>query len=624
MRTVPVSPQTLRPRAFLSMLLSIALFAALFAVLFASPALLHGQSAPVPNAPAPAAALPDAEPPAAVPPAAVLSSSALPDAPAPAPSQAEPQSESAAGNSVDNSAANSTAPDGITADSAATGAAAEPPAQRDDAASWLVASARPSETNSESAYEPAEPGVHIDLDRLFDRMDRPAAVSGYSVVNGQMQATPEHYHWKGLWWESFAFFGVENTQRLFADSYFRVLTADKPFWHDYIASVKQWNWRRWDDGDDILVAWIAHPMQGSVTEFIERQNSPWQRNVRINDGRPYWRATWRSFLWATAYSFDQKLGPLGETALGSEGGYTYTLHCPYPCKYHPGIKVTNNTGDVKLVTTPVVGTLWTMMEDTLDHYISDRVQGDDYTRIFPKILRGGLNPMHSLANLLRWRKPWYRDYQHDAPQVWLTPRTHFLPGDDDIIRAAPHFDFSPHLEAISLPVNTESCSHCKQLLTGFGFEFAGRIATYADLDSDVSYISDASPVMSDRAGGNLVTGTFGLRSGFTNKYFSLKAFLRPGFLSYDHAFQSSPSATNPSPTIGRITHFTTAIGAEGDIPIDRHFAIRAVVANQPVRYREPYKVAPGTGNYPYLTWLSKEDYLTNENWMYQAGPVIRF
>lgn len=469
----------------------------------------------------------------------------------------------------------------------------------------------------------AAPGVRIDLDDLVARMDRPASPSLPSAFDPS-EASPEHYHWKGLLWESFAFFGVENTQRLLADPFFRRITADKPYWHDYFASVKQWNWHRWYDGDDFLVAYIAHPMQGAVTEFIEIQNSPAQRGLRIIDGTAYWHSRLLAFAWAAAFSFDQKLGPLGETALGSEGGYTYLANCAFPCRTFSPDQVTNNTGWVKLVSTPVVGTLWTVVEDFLDHFVSDRVQGDDDTRKFPKILRGSLNPTRTMANFLRWRKPWYRDFQQDAADVHITRRPHFLPGEDEFILSAPEFDFFPHYYAISLPVNTSACTRCRRTVNGFGFAFARRIATYADLDSDISFLPNASPAPSDRAGGSILNGTFGLRSGYTNRNFSLKAFLRPGFLSYDRAYQASPTAANPSPPIGRITHFTTALGVEGDRPVNRHLAIRGVLGNQPVRYREPYVDPPGPGKYPYYDWLSKQYFLTNENWMVQAGAVLRF
>jgi hypothetical protein len=229
-----------------------------------------------------------------------------------------------------------------------------------------------------------------------------------------------------------------------------------------------------------------------------------------------------------------------------------------------------------------------------------------------------------MANFLRWRKPWYRDFQHDAADVRITRRPHFLPGDEEAILKAPRSDFFPHFEGIALPVNTSACSHCRQMISGFGFGFASRLATYADLDSDLSFLPNASPLPSDRAGGSIVTGTFGLRSGYTNPFFSLKAFLRPGLLSYDRAWQASPSKTDPTPTIGRITHFTAALGIDADYKITRRFALRAVIGNQPVRYREPYVMAPGYGTAPYFDWLSKLTFLTNENWTWSAGPVVRF
>jgi hypothetical protein len=474
-----------------------------------------------------------------------------------------------------------------------------------------------------SANNDSAPGIRIDLDPLFASMNRPSAGSGVTGA-GQNQIA-ERYHWKGLLWESFGFFGVENGYRLMTDPYFRMLLKDKPFWHDYISSLKQWNWRRWDDGDDFLVAWVAHPMQGSVTEFIEIQNDPRGRALRIDDGKPYWKSQFRGFLWATAFSFDQKLGPLGEAALGDEGGYTYVINCPYPCtSYVPGVsKVTNNTGDVKLVSTPIGGEVWTLVEDGIDRWISDPLQDRYGNRVFVKLLRASLNPCRTMANTLRWRLPWYRDFQYVEGTGKLTRDPHWLPGDDAVILSSPRFELFPHYNAISLPVNTASCSHCRQLTTGSGVGFAARIATYADLDSDLNYQPNASPLPSDRAGGNIIMGTFGLRSGYQNSHIAVKASLRPGFVSYDKAYEASPSATNPTPPIGRITHFATSLAMNVDCSITRRLALRAVVGNTAVRYREPY-LGPGLGTYPYLNWLSTRNFLTNENWTYQTGAVLRF
>ncbi len=473
--------------------------------------------------------------------------------------------------------------------------------------------------------EEPTPSSQIDLLPLFPllvRMHHDAA----SVQKAHPQDETERYHWKGLLWQSFAFFGVENSFRLMTDPYFRYLTADKPFWHDYIASVKQWNMRRWSDGDDFLVAYIGHPMQGSVTEFIEIQNDPKARGLQISRNPAYWKSIFKSLLWATAYSTDQKVGPLGESALGSEGGYTYVIGCPAPCPtYQPGLyKVTNNTGWVKFITTPVVGTLWTLNEDFLDRYVSDRVQGDNMNAIFPKILRGALNPSRTMANALRGKSPWYRDFQH--PEDFTASRVHFERDDEEEIRNLPRNDIFPHFNALSLPVNTSaSCDPCRQFTTGVGIGFSYHFSRWWDLESDVDHQPNASPLPSDRAGGNIVMGTFGLGFGFRTPHYSLAVSLRPGFVSYDRAYFTAPTPTGPLPQIGRITHFTTSLAVTGDYGVTRHLAIRLSMGNTPVRY-DPHRLdrPPGVGTEPYLYWISPKVYLTNENWCYQMGPVLRF
>jgi hypothetical protein len=463
----------------------------------------------------------------------------------------------------------------------------------------------------------------LDLLPIFKDMDH----TGEQKNPNLEDAEPiQHYHWKGLLWQSFAFFGEENAFRLMTDQYFRYLTADKPFWHDYIASLKQWNMRRWNDGDDFLVAYVGHPMQGSVTEFIEIQNDPHDRFLQLSSDRAYWKSRFKSFLWATVFSTDQKVGPLGEAALGSEGGYTYVVGCPAPCpSYQPGDKVTNNTGWVKFVSTPVVGSLWTLAEDFLDRYVSDRVQENHMDRVFPKILRGSLNPCRTMANGLRGRLPWYRDYQHPETADYLTSGVHFERDDGDSYRTLPRYEFFPHFNAFSLPVNTTSCPHgCRSFTASPGAGFSVRLTHWVDFDSDVDYLSNASPLPSTRAGGDAILGTFGLRSGFESRNYSLKASLRPGFLSYDRAYLTAPSATNPTPQIGRITHFVTSLAITGDYGIGRHFAVRASMGNTAVRYYTYYLDHVGIGKYPYLSWLSEKTFATNENWTYQAGPVVRF
>ena len=463
------------------------------------------------------------------------------------------------------------------------------------------------------------PGAHLDLAPMLREMDRPAQA-------GDGMGISDRYNTKGLLWQSLAFIGTENTWRLFTDRNMRGLIAGKPYWHDYIESMKQWNMRRWWDGDSILVDDIGHPMQGGVSAFIEIQNSPRQRKLRFEMSKEYWRSRMLAMLWATAYSTQQKIGPLGEAALGSDGGITYPLNCPYPCRtYVPGVgKYTNNTGWTDFIMTPVVGTVWVLMEDYLDLKVSDRLQAGREHSWWPKVIRGTLNPTRTMANAMRWRKPWYRDFQQDANNPHMTRVPHLVLGDEEVMRAAPRFEVFPHYNAIWLPVNTVRCTNCRQLTGGYGVGFSARLTRWLDFDSDVESMANASPLPSDRAGGNATMGTFGFRSGLTYARYSVKAAVRPGFLSYDRAYETSPVAGGPTPSIGRITHFATALAINADYVVARRLALRAVVGNTPVRYRLAYQNPPGVGTPPYLNWLSHQNFMTNENWTFQTGAVLRF
>jgi len=520
---------------------------------------------------------------------------------------------------------------------------------------WF-ADAPSSNRTPETGYVPAEdfsPGpraiteaANSDFPSAPIRVDLAPVLAHLGQTVGDSQPVPslegkaQHYHWKGLLLQSLFFMGTEEVFRLISDQTMRTLTVDKPYWHDYIASLKQWNMRRWSDGDDFLVDDIGHPMQGGVSSFIEIQNDPRARNLRIGRSRAYWKSRFMGLMWATVFSTQQKIGLLGEAALGSDGGYTYVQGCKVPCpSYVPGVtKYTNNTGWTDFIMTPVAGSLWVLMEDTIDRFINDPIQQGRPEAVFPKVLRSGLNPCRSWANMMRLKKPWYRDFQH--PETFSESGVHFITENEELLRRAPRFEIFPHLNALSLPVNTAQRSSCRRSLTrGAGVGFSYRILRWLDFDSDISHQPDASPLPSDRAGGNMIIGTFGFRTGIQTPHYALKIALRPGFASYDRAYLTSPTGihlsgitgpvaippTSSTPEVGRITHFATALSINADFGLTRHFAVRAAFGNTPVRYKtDYYDRPPGRGSPPYLFFISPDIYATNENWNYQFGPVLRF
>jgi hypothetical protein len=119
--------------------------------------------------------------------------------------------------------------------------------------------------------------------------------------------------------------------------------------------------------------------------------------------------------------------------------------------------------------------------------------------------------------------------------------------------------------------------------------------------------------------------------------------VRPGFVRFDHAYQTSPTSIilqtnglgpvsqypgtevrNPPPTLGDITHFAWNVNLTGDYKVTDSVAFRAGIGEDLVRYRSNQVNPPGTGEPPYVSWLSTENFINRGNWSYQAGPVFSF
>lgn len=443
------------------------------------------------------------------------------------------------------------------------------------------------------------------------------------ALGGRMMRHPEAvepFHWKGLLLQSFSFDLLQNATRIItADQKDRHILLNKPFWSDYWASLKQFNMGRWNDGDSIKVNYIGHPMQGAISGYIEVQNDPRGRTQEISRSEEYWRSRFRAFLWETVYSTQWEIGPIGETAIFNQGGFTY----PIRCNKHPGTPdycelptttYTNNTGWVDFIITPVVGTLWLIGEDTIDRYISDPLVRRHPNNFGIKVVRSSLNPPRSLANMLRGRYPWYRDYEH--PSEYQSP-VHMR--FQKVLSEQPveHFDLSLHYSSLSVQTNHTSCMNCRQAATGAGLEFGLRLRSYLDFVSDVSIYPQASPVSALSVGGTLTTATFGVRSGYSSKRYAIKVGLSPGFASY------SRTGTDPS-SLKRNYNFAAAATLSGDLRLNDHLGFRATAVQMLIRYKSAERDPDGIGTPPRLSFLSHDNYHNSTNWGVQLGPVLRF
>jgi hypothetical protein len=385
--------------------------------------------------------------------------------------------------------------------------------------------------------------------------------------------------------------------------------------------VQQFNMRRWNDSDSIKVNYIGHPMEGAIAGYIEIQNDPRGRILRISRDRRYWDSRFRAFLWETVYSTQWEIGPIGETAIFNQGGFTYPLGCRrHDLSCEATAKYTNNTGWVDFIITPTVGTLWLLGEDAIDRYISGPLVERHPNAFGIKLVRASLNPADSLANILRGHFPWWRDYEHPGDYESVIVGKFERAMDE---QPREHGDLNLHYTALAVETNRSGCFGCRSTTTGAGVELGLAVRQYLDVVADVGVQPQASPLSSMNVGGSLVTGNFGVRSGYSGKMLALKVTLAPGFASYSKT-QLLASGSDPNPSEGRKFNFSVVAAISVDIRFTQRLAFRTKVEQMLIRYKSSVRDPDGIGTPPRLSFLSHDNYINSTNWGVSVGPVLRF
>jgi len=195
----------------------------------------------------------------------------------------------------------------------------------------------------------------------------------------------EKFHWRTAIEQSLMIQGVQHSYALLFQEKTRRALKGK-FFEDYVDSLKGLS--GWDDGNKFFTNYIAHPMQGAMTGFIFLQNNDRMKKQKFGESKQYWKDRFKAFVWSTAWSTNWELGPISQSSIGNAGLY-------------------GHQGYVDLVMTPTAGTGWMVMEEALDRYVIRHIEKRNaFVSIFARTL---LNPMRSVANVLRVKKPWYRD-----------------------------------------------------------------------------------------------------------------------------------------------------------------------------------------------------------------------
>jgi hypothetical protein len=197
----------------------------------------------------------------------------------------------------------------------------------------------------------------------------------------------EGFQWKPALLESGFLLLLQHSARMVQPKTRRELGG--PFWSDYFESVSSIH--TWNDSDAILTNYFGHPWMGAITGYLQVFNDPKGRDLEFDaSSERYWHSRLKAMAWSAAYSVQYELGPISEASIGNVG-----LHPP-------------TMAVVDLVVTPVGGFLWMVLEDFLDQrYVSHWEKETSMGRA--RFLRVVVNPGRSVANLLRFKRPSYRD-----------------------------------------------------------------------------------------------------------------------------------------------------------------------------------------------------------------------
>ena len=249
-------------------------------------------------------------------------------------------------------------------------------------------------------------------------------------------------HWRHLILTTTLFNGFEDAGNLYTGYWYRKETTEGDWWDRYINSAAGWVWNRWPDYNPFLDDYVGHPMMGAITNDLWIQEDPKSMTVEPSNTWPYWRRMLRAGAFSTAYSFWWKLGPTGEASIGHNGDHAEP--------YGNG-QISNETGWVELVTTPVGGALWTMGEDVLDKHVVAPVEGDGRNP-FALLGLSFLEPAHATANIFRFRPPWYRDDRVvKTKSFWSDP-----PGENEVRFEKAEFGRSGNTSGAEGEANTVS------------------------------------------------------------------------------------------------------------------------------------------------------------------------
>jgi len=481
----------------------------------------------------------------------------------------------------------------------------------------------PSQTVAESentvASAPLSQGTQSALAGQFP--DAPS-VDSSSRNNLVPTATPEYvwapvppgkWNWKASTLQTWEFTMFNHIWRAAWDPSLRYQLAHKPFYHDWFASYGGYNLHRWGDGDDFVVNYVGHPLQGAVTSRSYLINDP-RSFVPISKDRNYWIPLAWSTLWSAVWQVQWKVGPFSETSFGNGGGWEYVPSCgtSLGCLNNPKYPKppTNNTGLTDWVSTPLIGDAWVLAEDTLDRYVVTPI-ARNHRILGGRVLRACLEPSRDFAALFAGKLVWQLP-QYENNYMVRTP-TH--PAKVDPEKYLPPYDrweIGTQYSNISLPVLSNECSSgaCRKNLSAVGGTFDYNLTRHFSFDSTVNFIPG------QQGARPMTEGLFGIKLGQRFNKWAIFGKVRPGFIYYQEALPGGGVYTPQS-----LTRFAWDFGGIVELYPARNTTWRFDVGTTLVRYLANH---PDMNMSPINDLRSNQYYTNQGNLQVSTTYIYRF
>lgn len=204
----------------------------------------------------------------------------------------------------------------------------------------------------------------------------------------------DRFHWKPALIQSAVFLGIQHGFRMTQKKTRRELGG--PFFRDWSKSVK--GLEGWNDSDNFFTNYVAHPLQGGLTGRIFINNSDRAKRQEFGKSKQYWETRLKAMAWSAVWSTQFELGPISEASLGNVGQHKK--------------RGQNTMAWTDLVVTPVLGTGVVILEDAIDKFIlKNWLERKITNKLKIKAFRIVFTPTSSVSNLLRLRRPSWRDYR---------------------------------------------------------------------------------------------------------------------------------------------------------------------------------------------------------------------